>query len=276
MKRLVIFLLSCMVLFNFSISSSQAEESKNYLKESKERVLNIPKCDKPIGRVLVKSFECKAASCFEGKIKVEERPTYIKSVGFSAGPIGDGLADMLMTALKNTGCFEIIDKTVLEDLKEELALMGKSLEEVRKPADYIITGAITVAEKSGSLGGGGLVIPLSLRHGIGLKIGKTKMHLGLDIRVVRVKNASIAIAKSIEGRSENWNFGLAMGGLAGNTPWLTGVSKEDRVPLEEAARDLIANAVTLIVNELVKEAPDVKVQMIEVKPEKKKDQNQEE
>lgn len=247
-----------------------AGEDKKYIKDVKERTLALPKCDKPIGRVLVKSFDCKAAQCADRGVIIAGTVVKLQS-----GHIGDGLADMLTTALMKTGCFEVVDRTVLEDIKQELALMGKKIEEVRKPADYIITGAITAVEtKEGSASGGGLVIPLFFdrKSGAlaGIKLGKDKMHLGLDIRVVRVADATILLAKSVEGKSENWNFGLVAGGLFGTTPIFGGGGASSKTPLEEAARDLIANAVTLITTELAKERPDVKVEMVELKEEKKK------
>jgi hypothetical protein len=167
---------------------------------------------------------------------------------------------MLVTALANTGCFKVVERAALEEIKEELELMGVTPKQTLKAADFIITGAVTALEMNASgASGGGFIIPLPWKFGGGLKLGKSKAHIALDMRIVRVRDAEILVAKTVEGKSERWKFGVAAGGLFGSTVgggWFEAVKN---TPLEEATRDLIAAAVTLIVNELKAQAPDVVV-----------------
>ncbi|MFN3599235.1 MAG: CsgG/HfaB family protein [Aquificaceae bacterium] len=247
--KVLLFLVSLLSLFSLSF----AEEE--YAKDVKERTLSLPYCDKPIGVITARSFKCKAAACQGDRI-------YFSDFKIEASPraLGDGLADMLMTALSQTRCFKVVERIALEEIKEELELMGTSPKQTLKAADFIITGAVTALElKASGIGGGGVVVPLPWIGGVGLKVGKDKAYIGLDMRIVRVKDAEILSAKAIEGKSERWNFGLGVAGLFGTTiggAWFEAVKN---TPLEEATRDLIAKAVTLIVNDLKSQSPNVLV-----------------
>ncbi|PMP93544.1 MAG: hypothetical protein C0169_07595, partial [Thermodesulfobacterium geofontis] len=228
--------------------------AEEYAKEIKERTLTLPRCNKPIGVISAKSFKCKAAACQGGKIVFGEGFT----IETTPQALGDGLADMLITALVNTGCFKVVERAALEEIKEELELMGVKPKQALKAADFIITGAVTALEmNAGGAGGGGLIIPLPWKFGGGLKLGKAKAHIALDMRIVRVRDAEILVAKTVEGKSERWKFGAAVGGLFGSTVGGGWFEAFKNTPLEEATRDLIASAVTLIVNELKVYAPDV-------------------
>ncbi|PMP66832.1 MAG: hypothetical protein C0190_04515 [Thermodesulfobacterium geofontis] len=250
MKFLKIFILVVSIILLVQ-NGTFAEE---YAKEIKERTLTLPRCNKPIGVISAKSFKCKAAACQGGKIVFGEGFT----IETTPQALGDGLADMLITALVNTGCFKVVERAALEEIKEELELMGVKPKQALKAADFIITGAVTALEmNAGGAGGGGLIIPLPWKFGGGLKLGKAKAHIALDMRIVRVRDAEILVAKTVEGKSERWKFGAAVGGLFGSTVGGGWFEAFKNTPLEEATRDLIASAVTLIVNELKVYAPDV-------------------
>lgn len=250
MKILKILVLSFLMILVLKYNLL-AEE---YAKDVKERTLTLPHCNKPIGIISAKSFKCKAASCqggriiFGGGFVVETTPQ----------AVGDGLADMLVTALVNTGCFKVVERAVLEEIKEELELMGVTPKKTLKAADFIITGAITALEMNAEgIGGGGLIIPLPWKFGGGLKLGKSKAYIALDMRIVRVRDAEILVAKTVEGKSERWKFGVAAGGLFGTVVGGGWFEAFKNTPLEEAVRDLIASAVTLIVNNLKSQNPNV-------------------
>ena len=230
--------------------------AEEYAKEIKERTLTLPHCYKPIGVISAKSFKCKAAACQGGRISFGSG----FSIEVTPQALGDGLADMLVTALANTGCFKVVERAALEEIKEELELMGVTPKQTLKAADFIITGAVTALEMNASgAGGGGFVIPLPWKFGGGLKLGKSKAHIALDMRIVRVKDAEILVAKTVEGKSERWKFGVAGGGLFGSTVGGGWFEAFKNTPLEEATRDLIARAVTLIVEELKAQSPEVAV-----------------
>ncbi|QID33379.1 CsgG/HfaB family protein [Pampinifervens florentissimum] len=254
MKYLVGAILVGVISF---VVPSYAQEDHEYAKDVKERTLRIPTCNKPIGTVAARRFSCKAAACRGGTVYLG--PGY--TVTLTTEALGDGLADMLVTALANTGCFRVLERAAMQEIKEELELMGVQPKQTLKAADFIITGAVTALETQASgIGGGGVVIPLPFKIGGGLKIGKGSAHIGLDMRLVYVKGGEVIAARTVEGKSERWRFGIAGGGLFGTTIAGGWFEAFKNTPLEEATRDLIAKAVTLIVEDAKRFAPaDVSV-----------------
>ena len=228
-----------------------AQEDGTYGKDVKERKMVLPKCDNPIGAVVAKGFACKAAACHRDSLVFSGYQT----IYLSPPRLGEGMADMLLTALVETGCFEVLERAVLEDVKDEIKLHGKNPKDLIEGADYVITGSITALEMNASGkggGGGGIVIPLPFIGGVGVKGGKSEAHIGLDLRAIRVKDARIVVSKAVEGKSGRWNFGIGGfgwfgGGAAGG--WFNSFKN---TPLEEATRDIIAAAVTLLVENMAK------------------------
>ncbi len=264
MVRLLSLILTVFLTLGISFAQFEDEEdsydetpapatSGEYAKEVKERKLELPKCSKPLGTIVARSFKCKAAACQGGRLIFGS--TYIQ---LSPKALGDGLADMLITALAQTGCFKVLEREALKEIQEELEMLGIKPKQTLRGADFLIIGSITALELNASgMGGGGVVIPLPI-GGIGIKAGKSKAHIGLDIRIVRIRDAQILSAKTVEGKSERWKFGLGGGGLLGTTIAGGWFEAFKNTPLEEATRDLIARAVTLIINEVRPYAVEVK------------------
>ncbi len=206
---------------------------EEYAKEVKERKVTLPKCDKPLGVVAVRSFRCKAKECY--------------------GEVGSGLADMLITALVNSGCFKVVERMTLSEIKEELELSGTSPQSSLKAADFLITGAVTAMEmKAGGTGGGGIVIPLPLGIGGGLKIGKGDAHVALDMRIIKVKDGEVISARTVEGKASRWRLGIAGGAFISDITTAVGgwFEKYKNTPMEEAIRDLLANALIAVVEDV--------------------------
>lgn len=227
---------------------SYAQEDHEYAKDVKERTLRVPTCSRPIGTVAARSFTCKAAACRGGVI-------YFGNNSITTQALGDGLADMLLTALVNTGCFRVLERASMQEIKEELELMGVQARQALKAADFIITGAVTALDMqaSGIGGGGGVTLPLPFR--VGARVGKSSAHIGLDMRIVNVRGGEIIAARAVEGKSDRWRFGLTGGGLFGSAAASGWFDIFKNTPMEEATRDLIAKAVSLIVEDTKRYAP---------------------
>ena len=135
----------------------------------------------PRARIAVASFRCKAAKC--------------------NGEIGDGVADMLSTALFRTGKFVVLERGAgLKSIQEELNLgqsgyvrQGASPQMgLMEGADVLVIGAITAFEPNASgIGGGGIAIPLNLPVVGGLRVGKKEAYIAADIRLVDVATGRI-------------------------------------------------------------------------------------
>jgi curli biogenesis system outer membrane secretion channel CsgG len=243
------FFLIWMVIFSAGLV--WAQEDGTYGKDVKERKMVLPKCDNPIGAVVAKGFTCKAAACHRDSLVF----TGYQTIYLSPQRLGEGLADMLLTALVETGCFEVFERAALEEVKEEMRMHGKKPQDLLEGADYVITGSITALEMSAAGkggGGGGVVIPLPFIGGVGVKGGKSEAHIGLDLRAIRVKDAKIVVSKAVEGKSGRWNFGIGGFGWFGGGGAGGWFNSFKNTPLEEATRDVIAGAVTLLVESMAK------------------------
>ena len=252
-RKVLRFLLlgAFLILVGCGPTAQQARTTEGeYAKEMRVREPELPKCDRPLGTIVARGFKCKAAACVGNRLVFG--PGY--TVELSPRVLGEGLSDMLVTALVQTGCFKVLERETLEEIKKELELLGVKPQQTLKGADYLLTGSITALEmKAGGVGGGGIVILLPF--GAGVKVGKQKAHIALDLRVVRVRDAEILLAKAVEGKSERWRFGVGGGGIFGTTIAGGWFEVFKNTPMEEATRDLIYHAVKLIVNELRKYGP---------------------
>ncbi|MEN3034277.1 MAG: CsgG/HfaB family protein [Aquificaceae bacterium] len=214
-----------------------AQDEGTYGKQVQERRLVLPNCSSPIGTLAARTFQCKAAQC--------------------NNQIGEGLADMLVTALVQTGCFRVVERAVMNEIREELELAGIRPQQTLRAADFIVTGAITALESraSGASGGGGVVIPTPFGIGLGVKGGKSNAHIGLDMRIINVRGGEIISSRAVEGKSDRWNFGIGGAGILGGIPVGGWFNQFKNTPMEEAVRDLIARAVALIVEDTKRYAP---------------------
>ena len=207
-------------------------------------------CDKPIAKVMVGNLTCKAASCNNASAG---RTNPLMALLAAAGQpgvsgIGDGIKEMMTTALQNSGCFEVMDREAMDDIRKELEAAGKKVE--TEAADFIVTGAVTQIEmeKTSTNIGWGL-IPI-----IG-SFGRTtqKASVGLDLRLVSVASAKVIGSKHIESTTEDSSFGIggiaiggvggAIGGFGGSFSSLKGTS------LEKVTQDAIYKATDFLIAE---------------------------
>ena len=198
--------------------------------------------DGPKARIAVGEFQDKTA-------KGEWTGGWLGMFGMNFKQIGDGMQDMLTTALFNTSRFVVLEREQLgEVLKEQdLAATGRIKKGTEAPtgeiygAELLITAAITEFE-GGAKGVGGSTKVLGVRVGGGIK----KAHIALDIRIIDTKTSQIVAATSVEGSATDF----ALGGetnIGGSLPVaLDGFSK---TPTEKAIRICIQKAVEYIVSQ---------------------------
>lgn len=188
----------------------------------------------PKARIAVGRFTCKAAKC-----------TY---------EIGEGLADMLATALFRTGRFIVLERGEgLQAIQEELELAQSGYVEARKGpkmgfmegADILVMGAITAFEPEASgVIGGGIVVPLP--GGIGAVVGKKDAYIAADIRLVDVRTGRVINATRVEGKASSWKVGGMAGGLLGTVALGGGLSVYKNTPMEKAVMVMLENAIQAV------------------------------
>ncbi len=238
MKQIITILITVAMLGVFSASVFAETEIT-------EKTLQVPKCEKPIGKIALGKVTCKAASCSNPKTPTA---SFLQQITSLTGQpayegIGQGIGDMLISALKQTGCFEVLERESLEELKQEMALMGKKIE--LEAADFLVGGAVTslTMEMTNTNLGLGIIPVLSA-----MDIKKTRAIVGMDIRIIDVNSRKVTFTKSYEANNQKSGLGIVAGagwhgaGFGGILSQLKGTA------LEEVVRDVVVRATVDIVN----------------------------
>lgn len=162
------------------------------------------------------------------------------------GAIGDGMSDMLTTALFNTNRFIVLERADLDVAlrEQDLGASGRVRKGTEAPsgeiegAELLVVGAITEFEPSAGGVGAGV-----LTGGAGAGLGVGVAHLAIDIRVIDARTSRILSAQSVEGRAQD------VGGLAGiavGGPLAVGFASFAKTPMEKAIRVCLQAAVHFI------------------------------
>jgi curli biogenesis system outer membrane secretion channel CsgG len=236
-KSLKPFLMTALMTVSLSAVAETTVTQKTY---------NLPHCSKPIASIVVGKLTCKAAGCKAPQAGMGGGGLLGALLNQAGTPslagIGDGMAEMLTTSLKATGCFDLQEREEMDEVAKELALAGKKLQ--AKQADYLISGAITSANfstKRSSFGGG--FIPI-----VGAITKSTQQaDIGMDLRLIDVNNARILDSKTFDANSQNSSYGFTGAGIVGMGGFGGSLSSLKGTAMENVARDAIAQATTYIV-----------------------------
>lgn len=195
--------------------------------------------DGPKARLAVGDFEDKTA---RGGGQVGWMSLY----GVSWAQIGEGMQDMLTTALFQTNRFMVLEREKLDEVlkEQDLAAAGRIKKGTEAPtgeiygAELIITAAVTEFE-GGAQGVGGGTRVLGVRVGGGVK----KAHMAIDIRIIDTKTSQIVAATSVEGEATSFGLG-GWTNVGGSLPVALGGF--NKTPVEKAIRVCIQKAVEYI------------------------------
>ena len=154
--------------------------------------------------------------------------------------VGRELSDMLSNELMSTGVFKVVERRKLNSVlsEQDLGASGRvsksSAAKMGKVtgAQFLITGSVSNFEASGSKGGG-----LSFK---GISIGgkKSKVSMGIDIRVINATTGEIEYAKTVEAtaKSGGMSIGISKGGFGG------ALGSEKKTPTGKAIRAVLIEA----------------------------------
>jgi len=197
--------------------------------------------DGPKARLAVGEFKDKTA-------KGEGNSGWFGMYGFQFKEIGDGMRDMLTTALFNTNRYIVLEREQLNEVLQEqdLGAAGRVKKETAAPvgeiygADLIITASVTEFEGDAKgVGGGTRVL------GVNVEGAMKKAHLAIDIRIIDAKTSQIVSAATVQGSASSFGAG-GDANVGGRLPVsLGGFSK---TPTEQAIRVCINEAVKHIVS----------------------------
>jgi curli biogenesis system outer membrane secretion channel CsgG len=172
-------------------------------------------------------------------------------VGFQQ--IGDGMRDMMTTALFNSNRYIVLEREQLDEVlrEQDLGASGRIKDGTEAPigeiygAELLITAAVTEFEGSAKGAGGGTRI-LGVTVGGGVK----KAHVAIDIRIIDTKTSQIVAAASVEGDAKSFALGGATR-IGGVLP--VGLGGFSKTPTEQAIRVCIQKAVEYIVSQTPQE-----------------------
>jgi curli biogenesis system outer membrane secretion channel CsgG len=178
--------------------------------------------------------------------------------GWWTGAIGDGMADMLSTALFHSNRFIVLERQQVSDVlrEQDLGAAGRikkgteaAIGEI-EGAELLITGAVTEFEGAASGGGGGIggIGGTAGRIIGGIAGGLKKAHMAIDVRVIDTKTSRVVAATSVEGEATDFALGGALAGAGGGGALGGALGGWSKTPTEKALRVCIQEAVKFIVS----------------------------
>jgi len=170
--------------------------------------------------------------------------------------IGDGMADMLTTALVNSGRYIVLERQNLDTVLDEqdLGASGRIRQDTAaavgeiEGAELLIVAAVTEFDGNsggtrGRIGGGDVGRVLGALTG-----GSRSAHMAIDLRVVDSRTSRILAATSVEGEARDFNIGGALAGYTGSVGLGGSLSSWENTPREKALRQVIGAAVDYVIS----------------------------
>jgi len=188
----------------------------------------------------------KRVAVFDFEDKTEHRIRW-----WTGQPVGEGMADMLVTALVKTGKFQVLERDEIKGVIEEQKLGQSGLVTQESAAqvgkllgvEIAIFGAVTeFGHSQGNMGG------RVKKKGFGLGIKTTEASVGIDIRFINTTTGEILLADNVrKAKSKK--------GLAVDTPdfRFDNRHKFDESLVGKATREAIETVVEMV----EKSAPQV-------------------
>ena len=259
MKKLLGFGMTVLLTTSAFAGTTNIQETK----------IPVYKCSEPVMTVALGDVECKAQACTSPNSPQQNVLAKIFGGSGYVQSIGKGLGDMLLTALRESNCFKVIDLDRFNKLKKKLEATGQKIKppKIDKFINLTITD-ISLSRSSGALGGG--VIPV-----LGaIKKDTQEAKLSVDISVLNPATLEVEFAKTFSADSKETSWGLFGAGGAGGIGVGGGWSWSHNLALDSVARDVIVRAVNSLAekyaHDKIVERPVVK----KVKLKKKKVTNE--
>jgi curli biogenesis system outer membrane secretion channel CsgG len=178
--------------------------------------------------------------------------------GWWTGAIGDGMADMLATALFHSNRFIVLERQTVGDVlrEQDLATAGRIKKGTEaqtgeiEGAELLVTGAVTEFEGAASGIGGGIggIGGTAGRILGGIAGGLKKAHMAIDVRVIDTRTSRIVAAASVEGEATDFALGGALAGAGSGGALGGALGGWSKTPTEKALRICIQEAVKFIVS----------------------------
>lgn len=166
--------------------------------------------------------------------------------------LGNNLSIMLESALFDTGRFVVVEREKLKDViaEQDLATSGRTAKASKvaktgliRPARYLASGAVTVAEEGQSGTGGGISV-----GNLSLGGSKSSAQITIIAKLIDTTTSEIIAKKSITGKAGRVgvSVGLNVRGVGGNFGTFA------KTPMGEAAQDCINQAAIFFAKQMEK------------------------
>jgi Uncharacterized protein involved in formation of curli polymers len=240
MKKIFLSALAVATVYSFAFAGDETKVQQNKLP--------IVKCSEPVMTVALGSVDCKAQAC---EAPADPRQNMLAAIfGGSANVqgIGKGLGNMLITALKESRCFKVIDLDQFEQVKKKLEATGQKVQppKIDKFINLTIT-QIALSRSSGALGGGFIPILSAIKK------DTQSAEVGIDIALMDPVTLEISEAKSFKANSEKTSWGLfgagGFDGFGGGGGW----SWSNNLALDTVAREVIVEATNYLAETYAKD-----------------------
>ncbi len=165
--------------------------------------------------------------------------------------IGDGLREMLVTALHGSGRFIVMERLDLAGLAAEQQLSRSRMARAdaslpggqMEVAEIMVYGAVTeflLDSRGGALEIGVPKLPFSIGR------QTSKAHLAIDVRVVDVTSGRILGAQRIVGEADSSQLSLGVTATARGTAIPVGLSTYKNTPMEQAIRTCLEQSIAYV------------------------------
>jgi len=167
--------------------------------------------------------------------------------------LGDGMAEMLTTALVESGKFKVLERQQIHEVlgEQDLGASGRvdpaTAAKIGKVlgARYLIYGTVDEFEYAKAGEGGGVRI-----GGLRLGASQAKAHIGMDVRIVDAVTSEILFSTRSTADASRTGFKVGYSG----SDFGADVGAFQKTPLGEATRTAITNAVNKMVTQFGGEA----------------------
>lgn len=173
-----------------------------------------------------------------------------------------GVRDMLVTELFNSGQFIVLERDALNEvtLEQEFSASARAGDATRIPqgqlegAELLVVGAITAFDAGAGSDGFALPIPVPLgtnyRNGAAVfNLSFKRGYVAMDLRIIDVATGRVVNATAVEGK--NTKYGLNLQGLAGGSIGYIPLPKGlvgffQNTPVQEALQKMVTAAIGTI------------------------------
>jgi len=206
-----------------------------------------------VGLIVV--FSCLSAAAAPGAAKSVAVMKFTTTAGgghsywYNASwDLGDGMAEMLTTALVESGKFKVLERQQIHDVlgEQDLGASGRvdpaTAAKIGKVlgARYLIYGTVNEFEYNKSGEGGGVRIG-------GIRVGASgaKAHIGMDVRIVDAVTSEILFSTRSVADASRTGFKVGYSGA----DFGADLGAFQKTPLGEATRKAIVDTVTKMVSQ---------------------------